>query len=162
MTLREQKSFWVLKLGHTHYMFCWMYTWMKYSSPHNQSCANRMQRVKSHERSTRGIIIFDPTDHTVVQVVEMEKPTKKHKRKVLKENRPKQLGHVFHDVYQVFCGLFKGRFSWEIPWNSLNSVILCGLHRVAKCHRYDGYIPVKSGLLTLVRVKDLTFSISGF
>ena len=31
-------------------------------------------------------------------------------------------------------------------------------HRVGKCHGYDGYIRVKSGLLILVRVKDLTFS----
>ena len=33
--------------------------------------------------------------------------------------------------------------------------------RVGKCHGYDGYIRVKSGLLILVRVKDSTFSNSG-
>ena len=41
-------------------------------------------------------------------------------------------------------------------------IFVIPISRDGKCHGYDGYIRVKSGLLILVRVKDLTFSNSAY
>ena len=70
-----------------------------------------MQRVKGHQGTGKHAVRPNPTKDNQEKVVEVDKPKKKHERKVLKEYGSKQLGRAFHDVYEVFCGLYKGRFT---------------------------------------------------
>ena len=102
----------------------WLYKRIKMKiSPYNQSRAYSVQRVKGHQGSGKHAVRPNPTKNNQEKVVEVEKPKKKHDSKVLKEYWSKQLFCIFHDVYQVFCGLLKGRFTWGIPQNLFNCMI---------------------------------------
>ena len=74
-----------------------------------------MQKEKGNVGSGKGIVILYTTANNQEKVVEVQKPIEEHESKVLKENGSKQLGCVFHDVYEVFRGLLKGRFTWGVP-----------------------------------------------
>ena len=80
-----------------------------------------MQRVEGHHDTRKFAVRPHPTNDNQEKVVEVDKPEKKHERKVLKENGSKQLVRVVHDVYEVFRGLSKGCFTWGVPQNIFNS-----------------------------------------
>ena len=70
-----------------------------------------MQGEKDCEGAGKSIEILDQINTNCEKVVEVEKPIEKHDSKILKEYGSKQLVRVFHDVYEVFCGLSKGHFT---------------------------------------------------